>query len=112
MKQGNQKTKHGKEEGKKKENKKTQKKRSRCELGTFLVGKITYYPRGFLFLILKFLIKNLVLKMLLMPYHQNETSQMYKRKKNPNCFWLKKCENLLKKKSLLPMKEGRRELRA
>ncbi len=45
-----------------------------------------------------------------MPYHQNETSQMYERKKNPNLFWLKKCENLLKKKSLLPMKEGRERI--
>ncbi len=27
-------------------------------------------------------------------------------KKIPNFLWLKKCQNLLKKKSLLPMKEG------
>jgi hypothetical protein len=50
MKQGNQKTKHGKEEGKKKENKKTQKKkRSRCELGTLLVGEDYVLAKGFYF---------------------------------------------------------------
>ncbi len=51
--------------------------------------------------------------MLLIPPQKRNLSNLLEKKKIPkkitNFFGLKKCQNLLKKKSLLPMKEGRKE---